>query len=71
MSLTDKEIAEKAAHAIWNNSIFRRGHWHVARDAALAYDACARLLFGEHARLNFPRAGERSAHDAPLNIRAA
>ncbi len=43
-------------------SPFRIGVFSTERDAAKAYDACARILFGEHARVNFPRAGEQCAH---------
>ncbi len=41
---------------------FTIGSFSTAEDAAKAYDACARILHGEHARLNFPRAGEQCAH---------
>lgn len=34
------------------------GSFDTAHDAAQAYDAVARILFGAHARLNYPRAGE-------------
>jgi hypothetical protein len=33
--------------------------------AAMAYDAQARLLFGQHARVNFPLPGEQCAHHIP------
>lgn len=38
------------------------GMFHDEEDAALAYDNRARDLHGPFARLNFPRAGELSAH---------
>lgn len=38
------------------------GTYGIEADAARAYDAAARLRFGEFARLNFPVDGERSAH---------
>lgn len=37
------------------------GTFDTQVDAARAYDACARILFGEHARVNFPRLGEQGA----------
>jgi hypothetical protein len=37
------------------------GRFDTEVDAALAYDEAARSLFGEFARLNFPKPGERSA----------
>lgn len=40
------------------------GYFETAAEAAHAYDNGARNFFGEFARVNFPNAGERSAHDA-------
>lgn len=40
------------------------GRFYEEEDAAEAYDKAARELFGDHASLNFPDAGERSAVDA-------
>jgi hypothetical protein len=36
------------------------GRFQSDIEAALAYDDAARLIFGEYAALNFPKAGERS-----------
>lgn len=41
------------------------GTFSTAEDAARAYDAVARVLFGEHARVNFHRIGEHSAIERP------
>lgn len=49
---------------------FTIGSFSTAEDAAKAYDACARLLHGEHARVNFPRPGEQCAH-ATIPLSAA
>lgn len=36
------------------------GSFKSSKEAAIAYDNSARFLFGEYARLNFPKNGERS-----------
>jgi hypothetical protein len=47
------------------------GHFATAEEAARAYDEYVRPRFGELARYNFPREGERSARlaEAPQSIR--
>lgn len=45
----------------WPSGPWRIGLFDTAVDAALAYDAVARILFGEYARVNFPRNGEHPA----------
>lgn len=42
------------ASITFNNKRYHLGSFHDPEDAALAYDAKARELFGEHAYLNFP-----------------
>jgi len=42
-----------------NNQRIFIGNFSTKEDAARAYDAVARLLFGEFARLNFPRPGDK------------
>lgn len=37
------------------------GNYHTPEDAARAYDAKAREIYGEFACVNFPREGERQA----------
>lgn len=48
----------------WNAMIAGKnlGYFLRERDAAVAYDQAARKRFGEFARVNFPKKGERSAH---------
>lgn len=50
---------------VFPNGPFRIGVFSTEADAAKAYDACARILHGEFARLNFPRRGEQPAHEPP------
>jgi hypothetical protein len=38
------------------------GSYRTEEEAAIAYDDAARRVFGAFAAVNFPRAGERSAH---------
>lgn len=45
-----------------NNRQIRLGLHDTEIDAAVAYDAAARVRFGDCAALNFPLAGEQSAH---------
>lgn len=60
-----KGVTFHAKSQRWRAQIVEHRRYHFlgsfasAEGAALAYDAAARLYFGEFARLNFPRDGER------------
>lgn len=65
-----KGVCQPSGRKRWLANIYdgRRiylGTFGSERDAAEAYDTAARKLFGECAALNFPRAGEQSAHRCP------
>lgn len=46
----------------WQGKRLQLGWFRTAEEAAYAYDARARELFGEFACLNFPQEGEQSVH---------
>lgn len=58
-----KGVTRDPRDAGWYAGIRRRyiGRYRSEEEAALAYDAAARELYGAYAALNFPRPGERSA----------
>jgi hypothetical protein len=51
----------QAAIGLSGRKVKRIGFYDTAEEAARAYDEKARELFGEFARLNFPREGEQAA----------
>lgn len=63
-------VCRTKGHHFWEATIYlngeriRLGWFRDETDAAMAYDDMARQLFGEFARLNFPRANEQSAQQA-------
>jgi len=62
-----KGVSWQKQHAKWradiklNGKKIHLGYSNDEADAARAYDDRARVLFGQYARLNFPRKGEQSA----------
>jgi len=50
----DKHRAKWFSTIYKDNKRYRLGRFNTEEDAALAYDAKAKLLYGNHARLNFP-----------------
>jgi hypothetical protein len=56
-----KWAAQISSRERWPSGPWRIGLFDTGLDAALAYDAVARILFGEYARVNFPRDGEQCA----------
>jgi hypothetical protein len=63
---TGKWVVQIRADGVGTN----RGRFHDEEYAALVYDRAARELFGEHAWLNFPEAGERGrAREAEAEAR--
>jgi hypothetical protein len=58
----DKTKGHYRASIMKDKQTHRLGRFDSCEEAAHAYDAAAREMFGEYARLNFPLPGERSAH---------
>lgn len=58
---SDKRRHRGWCAAIWLNGKRKRlGYFYTAREAALAYDAAARIYYGRDAFLNFPGNGEKA-----------
>lgn len=55
--------------SLFNDSTWQIGVFDTEQDAAVAYDAVARLIYGDFARVNFPRKNEQCA--LPLRFRRA
>jgi hypothetical protein len=56
-----KDGARWRACILRDKKIVRLGSFDTKKEAAHAYDRAARSVFGERARLNFPKEGERAA----------
>lgn len=56
---------------IYNGRLINLGAFSSEVEAARAYDAAARELFGDCAAVNFPNDGEQSAHRRPTGTYAA
>jgi len=51
------------------NIIYKIGHFYNEEEAAFAYDDKAILLFGENARLNFPKLSFEQRADMLMKIK--